>query len=285
MQRIILWIAAFVVIVSAGSCKKEMMNYEGSEGVYFAVQRASTSTGSDANGPYFNFTNLEFSKVKPDETTVNIKVAITGPLKAYDRPFRVEVNPDSTTARLGVHYKAVAPEVIIPANQTFAYVPVNLLRTPEMKTQIITLGLKLVPNQHFQLSFPEFDAIPGRTSFEGAVLQEFDASLHTIRINDFIVKPAIWPGSLTAANVETGSWGVFTEKKIRLMFQLMNLTYSDFASTETMPLVLQLVIASQCANYLIERFNAKDPVLEDDGRLMFIGAVPWTSKPGVKWVP
>jgi hypothetical protein len=279
MQRIILWIAAFVIIVAAPGCKKEMMSYEGVEGVYFAVQQKSTSIGKEADGPFFNFTNVEFAKFAGNEATVNVKVRITGPLKSYDRPFRVEINPDSTDGQLGVHYKALVSEVVIPANMEYAFVPVTLLRTADIATTVKRVGLRLVPNEYFKLSFPEWDAIPGRTYTDGPVPAEYDAGLHTLRVNDFIAKPAIWVGQLATDGTETGQWGVFTEKKIRLMMQLMNLAYTDFASVETMPLVLQFVLAAEMARYLIERNNAGDPVRETDGRLMYVSGVPWKSKP------
>ncbi len=69
------------------------------------------------------------------------------------------------------------------------------------------------------------------------------------------------------------------------MCQIMHLTYADFSSTATMPTVLSTLLASECAKYLIAQYNAGTPVLEDDGRLMFIGNVPWTSYVGVPWVP
>jgi hypothetical protein len=69
------------------------------------------------------------------------------------------------------------------------------------------------------------------------------------------------------------------------MCELMDLTYTDFASSETMPGILTGLIANTCARYLIEQFDAGKPVLEDDGRLMFIGNVPWTSYLGVPYVP
>lgn len=284
MQRITLWIAGFVLVLSSWGCKKEMMSYHGNEGVYFAVQRASNS-GPEASSPLYYYSNVEFAKVVPNETELNLKVMITGPIKDYDRFFAVEVNPDSTTGKEGVHYKPVVKEVKLPAGQSFAYIPVTFLRAADLKTKTVYLGLRLVANNYFSLAFPDWDAIPGRTSPEGPQPAKFDASLHTIRINDFIVKPNVWTGSITADNKETGSWGAFTEKKIRLMYEVMGLTYADFSSIETMPLVRQLLIATECGAYLIRQFNAGTPVLEDDGRLMFIGAVPWTSTIGVKWVP
>lgn len=284
MKQIILWATVIAFVLPMSACKKDMMGYEGVEGVYFAVQHGA-SYGNDKVWPYQPYTNLEFVKIPENEVTLNIKVMITGPVKNYDRIFKVEINPDSTTAQLGVHYKALPEGLLIPANQVVGYVPVTLKRSADLKTQKKTIGLKLVANENFGLSFPEWDAVPGYTSTTGAIVAEFDASLHTINLNDFMVQPAVWIGSIQAGNRESGQWGAFSQKKIELMCQLFNLTYADFNSAATMPSVLTSLIASECATFLIARYNAKDPVLEDDGRLMFIGNVPWTSYIGVAWVP
>lgn len=278
----LLRIAILTFLLPLMSCEKEMMDYEGAEGIYFAVQYGP-SYGNERVWPYQPSSDIEFVKIPANETIYQVKVMITGAVKDYDREFKVEINPDSTTAVLGVHYKALPGGLIIPANAISATVPVTLIRTPDLETAVKMIGLRLVANEHFKLSFPEWDAIPGYTSSSTPIVQEFDASLHTIRVNDFMVKPAVWIGSIQAENRESGQWGAFSRKKIELMFKLLDLTYADFSSTTTMPSVRSGLVASECARYLIERFNAGDPVLEDDGRLMFIGNVPWTSYIGVPW--
>lgn len=275
-------IAILTFLLPLVSCEKEMMDYKGAEGIYFAVQYGPTY-GSERTWPYYPFSDVEFVKLRGDETTYQVKVMITGGLKDYDRKFTVEINPDSTTAVLGVHYKALPEGLFIPANAISATVPVTLMRTADLENEVKTIGLRLVANENFKLSFPEWDAIPSYTSATGPIVQEFDAGLHTIRINDFMVKPAVWIGSIQEGNRESGQWGAFSRKKIALMCEIMNLTYVDFSSTATMPSVLSGLVSSECAKYLIERFNAGDPVLEDDGRLMYIGSVPWTSYVGVPW--
>lgn len=258
------------------------MSYQGAEGIYFAVQNRP-STGVENKSPFQPFTNVEFVKYTTNEATVDIKVMITGPSKTYDRTFKVEINPDSTTAQLGIHYEPLTTQLVVPANAFVAYVPVKLKRALDLQTQVKTLGLKLIPNEHFALAFPEWDAIPGYTSTSEPIVTKFNASLHTLRINDFIVQPAVWSGSIQPGNREAGPFGAFTRKKIELMFRLLNLTYDDFANSTIMPQVRINVIAQYCARYLIAQFNAGTPVLEDDGRLMFFDGVPWTSIIGVKY--
>lgn len=278
----LLRIAILTFLLPLMSCEKEMMDYKGAEGIYFAVQYGP-SYGNERVWPYWPSSDIEFVKLTANETTYQVKVMITGALKDYDRKFKVEINPDSTTAILGVHYKALPENLVIPAHAISATVPVTLMRTPDLEKEVKKVGLRLVANENFKLSFPEWDAIPGYTSSTSPIVREFDASLHTIRINDFMVQPAVWIGSIQAGNRESGQWGAFSRKKIELMCKLLDLSYADFGSTTTMPSVRSGLVASECATYLIARFNAGDPVLEDDGRLMFIGNVPWTSYIGVPW--
>lgn len=286
MKKIIYCLLPIAVVLFSASCKKkEMMGYEGMEGIYFAVQ-SGPSYYTTAQWPYVSYTNIEFVKQPKSVTeyTANIKVMITGPVKEYDRPFKVEINPDSTTAVSGVHYLPIPDNLVIPANATTAYVPVTVKRTADMATTNKRIGLRLVANAYFGLSFPEWKAIPGLgTSYLGAD-SAFDASLHTINANDVMVQPAVWYGTVVAGtNRETGSWGAFTRKKMELMCQLFNLTYQDFGSQTTMTLVLTNLIASEMTRYLVNQFNAGTPVKEDDGRLMWCGSVPWTSYIGVPY--
>jgi len=274
-------ISSFAAVTLFTSCEKELMSYEGSEGVYFAVQWG-TSYGTDKTWPYMPFSNLEFVKVVGNETTVQLKVMVTGPVKDYDRKFSVAINPDSTTAQKGVHFNDLPAECTIKANEWFTYVPVVVKRSADLKTSVKKIGIKLVASKDLALSFPAFDAVAGFTS--GTVVPTFDATMHTINISDFIVKPAVWTGSVNAQNKEAGLWGAFSEKKLNLICERFNLTYNDFMSTTTMPSVLQYLIYQTMSRYLIELYQMGTPVLEDDGRLMWFSGCTWESSPGVPWV-
>jgi len=285
MLRTIYYLILLALVLPSVSCKKEMMQYEGMEGVYFAVQ-SGPSYAAPASWPYRPYTNIEFVKYPNSvtEEAVNIKVMITGPMKDYDRPFKVEINPDSTTAQVNVHYLPFPGTFIIPANSIFGYIPVTVKRTPDLLVENKKIGLRLVANEHFGLAFPDWKAISGLGATSLGNDTAFNATLHTINVNDLMVQPVIWRGSVVVGtNRETGSWGAFSRKKMELMCQIFNLTYQDFASETTMTLVLTNLIASEMTRYLINQFNAGTPVKEDDGRLMWCGSVPWTSIIGVPY--
>lgn len=285
MLRIICYSLLLALVLPSASCKKEMMGYEGMEGVYFAVQ-SGPYWAAPSSWAYRPYTNIEFVKYpnNVNEASASLKVMITGPVKNYDRPFRVEINPDSTTAQAGVHYLPFGETFIIPADSIYGYIPVTLKRTPDMLVENKKLVLRLVANEHFGLAFPDWKAIPGHAATNIGADTAFNATLHTININDLMVQPAVWRGSVVAAtNKETGSWGAFTRKKMELMCQLFNLKYEDFSSEATMTFVLTNLIASEMTRYLVNQFNAGTPVKEDDGRLMWCGSVPWTSIVGVPY--
>jgi len=285
MKKIIYSLIVLAAGLALGSCKKEMMNYEGMEGIYFAV-RSGPDYAAPSSWPYHSYTNIEFVKYNSSvkELTANIKVMITGAVKDYDRPFLVEINPDSTTAQAGVHFLPLPETLVIPANSVEGYIPVTLKRTADLMTQAKKIGLRLIANEHFGLAFPEWKAIPDLgTSYVGADTA-FDATLHTINVSDLMVQPTIWYGQVVAGTKkETGSWGAFTRKKIELMCKLFNLKYEDFGSSQTMTLLLTQLITQEMTRYLTDQFNAGTPIKEDDGRLMWVGAVPWTSYVGVPY--
>ncbi|RZL15847.1 MAG: DUF4843 domain-containing protein [Pedobacter sp.] len=281
MKKLFLYILAIQIFAAVG-CKKEDMSYKGTEGVYFAVQFGKP-TFSLNYWPYMPYSKVEFVSLAADVVDFPIKVMITGPIKDYDRTFRIAVNPDSTTAILGQHYDAIQEEWKIPAGAVSTNITVHFKRTPDLEVNQVTLGLRIVPTKDFVSSFPEWDALPQLS--EGDVIPKFDAGMHTLRINDIMVQPVVWPGSLQPGNRESGLFGVFTKRKMQFLIDNLGLKYEDFASTETMPQARYLLVASDATLILKQRLEIKDPVLEEDGRLMFIGSVPWTSIIGVPYKP
>ena len=271
----------FLPIVLALGCKKEMMSYEGSIGVYFAVQHGD-SYFNESVWPFSPTTTINFVSTDSSELTCQLKVMITGPTANHDRHFELRVNEDSTTAVLGTHYTALPTSIVMPAGATTAYIPVHLIRTTDLQEKERTLCIQLVASEDFDLAFTEFHAPPELTA--GPVVPVFDASMHTIHMNDLLVQPTVWIGSIQEAGRESGQWGAFSRKKMDLITEVTGIAYSEFNSKETMPSVRSNLVTQQMQQYLLNKFNEGDPVLEDDGRLMWMGAVPWTSYVGVPWV-
>lgn len=263
------------------ACKKELMSYNGIEGIYFSVRHGNTIQLS--LNPYQPYTKVEFVKTTKVDTTITLHVMVTGPTKPYDRPFNIEVITDSTTAEVNKHYSPIQLQHSIPANSHETYISIKLLRSADLKSTSKQLTIRLLPSDQLGLSFPHWDAIPGLTSNTGSILSGYDGSIHKILFDDVLAKPAIWSGLVLNQTLEAGNWGEFSEKKMLLMCEIMDLTYNSFESSETMPSILTSLITREMAAYLVERFNEGNPVLEEDGRLMYFSGVPWSSNIGVPY--
>jgi hypothetical protein len=172
--------------------------------------------------------------------------------------------------------------VILEAGKMEATIPVTLVRKPEMKNQLVKLQIKLVENEFFSLIFKSWDNPKDLTS--GTVYNGFDASRHNIICSDILVKPANWIGSFDATTKkEKSAFGEFSAKKFLLIQSVMGYQYSDFMSSTTMTIGVQYAISRYMSNYLVGKYKAHTPVLEDDGRLMWFEYCPWSSYAGVPW--
>ncbi len=264
----------------AASCTKEMMDYVGPESIYFAVRDGNT-TMSATGWPYVPYTKVEFVKTTADNILANILIRATGESKTYDRTVNIEVVADSSNAVEGTHF-TMPHSVILEAGKMEATIPVTLVRKPEMKNQLVKLQIKLVENEFFSLIFKSWDNPKDLTS--GTVYNGFDASRHNIICSDILVKPANWIGSFDATTKkEKSAFGEFSAKKFLLIQSVMGYQYSDFMSSTTMTIGVQYAISRYMSNYLVGKYKAHTPVLEDDGRLMWFEYCPWSSYAGVPW--
>ena len=93
------------VILSFLGCEKEMMDYEGKDGVYFCVQEVPPSLfGNPEIWAHIDTTLLPFSMLLENDTTVWLKVRVMGPVMGSDRYFTVTVIDSLTTATVGEDY-------------------------------------------------------------------------------------------------------------------------------------------------------------------------------------
>lgn len=274
-----------VAFAMAGCKKVELKDYDGKEGVYFYVQYGNPAYDTTYWTAH-SYTPVNFANIIGDRYETKFRVMITGRVKDYDRTFRVGIDADSTTAVEGVHYEPFPTECTVKAGWTYGDVQVTLLRSEDISKEMKKLRLKLIPSEDFDISFDVWYKLSGMLPLDPDDM-DFDPTYHEIRMSDFLSKPPVWSGGYydQPGDQEMGRFGVFTEKKFRLMCELMELTYDDFTSEETMPDARQQVIQNFMTQYLQRLYDAGTPVLEEDGRLMWFMGVSWTSIVGVPWVP
>ncbi len=264
------------------SCEKELMDYEGEDCLYFDVRRGS-SWITPSKWAHYDFSEISFGSLIPDEVEMSFKVMASGMPKNYDRAFTVTVNPDSTTAIAGSDYDNFQEEGVIKAGESSTTLTIKVHRTERMNGDTLLLQLQLHENEHFKLKYDGFG--DASRYYEQTLNPMFsynkNAGVHNLFIYDVLARPATWSGNDATG---LGLFGKFSAKKFRLMMELTGTTFEEYASSETMPRVRQQAIGQLMAKYLLEKAAAHDPVLDEDGTMMYFMALS-TLDPAAAWAP
>ena len=97
----------------------------------------------------------------------------------------------------------------------------------------------------------------------------------------------LWPnladGSAEQRRLRKWVLGVF-QGKLELFCEYFNLTYDDFNDADKMPSVFRKQIYITISKVLIKALEEGNPILEEDGRLMWVNTCPWKSIPGVPYI-
>jgi hypothetical protein len=248
------------------SCEKSLMSFEGEDTLYFDVRRGAAWISPSRWAHQF-YSTVEFGNIAGDVDTLAIKVMSTGTPKSYDRPFEVTINKDSTTATEGSDFELVKDNYAIKANQDSAVVRVVFNRTNHIDNDTVKLQLQLHENEYFKLGFNNFDE-DGHYSPDQNLSFDYnrDASIHNIFIYDVLIRPSTWMGNDVTG---FGLFGKYSIKKYRLMMKITNTTIQDFSSSATMPSARATAICEKMSLYLLDKAKAKEPVLDEDGTMMY----------------
>lgn len=265
-----------LVLFMCASCEKSLMSYEGAESIYFSMQK----NANPEENVYLPDASINLMNLVGDEVSYGLNVMITGDAKDYDRPYRVGVVADKTTAEAGVDF--VLPEGgVIKAGQISDSLYVKLIKNDKLQDTEVTLCVQVLPNEHFSTNFSQF-------GHDGREYNVFDPRVYNLTFTSMMSKPYWWESYSESNPIENGNLGYFTAKKITLINELYNLTYADWldddeGGTGMMNLTRVQVIYKKFARYLIEQYKNRTPVQEADGRLMWVTGCPWESIVGQPW--
>ena len=265
-----------VMLAFFTACEKSLMTYEGPESIYFSMQK----NANPEEDIYLPDASINLMNQVGSEVEYGLNVVVTGEPKDYDRSYRVGVVADSTTAVVGVDY--ILPEGgVIKAGQVSDSLYVKLLKNDELQKKSVRLYVQVLPNEHFSTNFTQF-------GHDGREYNVFDPRVYDLTFTSMMTKPYWWESYSTSNQVENGNLGYFTSKKISLINELYSLTYADWLKTDeggtgAMNLTRVKVIYKKFALYLIDQYKNHTPVLEEDGRLMWVIGCPWESVVGQAW--
>lgn len=265
----LLCLLAGISFLSTG-CEQEMMSFEGKDCLYFNVRRGAAWIDPDLWGHQF-FTAVAFGNIIGDESEVSLKIMASGSIKDYDRPFQVVIVKDSTQVTENIDFIGLQQDFVIKAGEISADVNFTALRSQAQMDDTLQLQLQIVPGEHFITNHTAFGDHPNTYEAEknSAFAGNKDASIHNIFFYDVLTQPTGWWGADTGG----GLFGKFSAKKYRLMMELTGTTIADYATKQTMPSPRATAIGQQMATYLLEKAKAHEPVLDEDGTMMFFMAV------------
>ncbi|KIO74606.1 hypothetical protein TH53_25440 [Pedobacter lusitanus] len=249
MKKIIYSLSALLTLVTAGSCKKQLMTYEGLPDIYFnEAARLPAYSGEVLT----DSTVLSFSLALAKDSVKNIVVAVTGAPADHDREYSLTINSASTAVE-GTHYTPIPKTLTIKKNKLLDTIPVKFFRTTDLRTRTVTLLLDLQANSNFvnQMNNKVLDKQTGKVK---------SFITYRIYVNDMLKKPKLW---------FDGYLGVFTQKKLNLIMEILKITPAYLDATAS--LGEQGAYGGYMQRYLNEMKTAGQTIYEDDGTEMMMG--------------
>lgn len=240
--------AAALAAILPLSCTDSLETYSGEAGIYFAMRVESSAVNTDTL--YCETSSLPFIVTDADRAVFNLKVKILGAVSDRDRQISIEVVPEETDA-LAEDYDPLLPGYTLPAGAVFGSIPITFHRTASLEGQERRLTVRLIGNNDFALPI---------TLWKNSSDEYVNVVKHTIIISDKYVQ---LPG------YAEGFFGPFSEKKMKLLLEVLGLEISDF--NEEMPYTQAKAYGQKFDRYLKEQKAAGNTIYEDDGTEMTAG--------------
>ena len=260
-KNILLVLALWVV---AGACeKKEIPMFTTDDaGIYF--QRVTSYIYGSTTENYGD--SVAYSFVSAQATAKSVVLSATvrtmGKVADYDRPFKVVVDQEGTTAIEGKHYEVNLDTVVVPAGASTAYVRVRFFRTSDMMEKAIRLALRLEENEYFKCYFPEYK----NTNAYAAKGVQIRGDLFAFSLSEMYSEPRYWNRQ---GKKYLGEW---TSKKYLVVNAVCGLSDEDWddaglaGAKVTLGRLSFFAIAVQ--KYLQEQADADTPEVDSDGKYM-----------------
>lgn len=233
-----------IFVLALVACKeKEIETFEDESSLFFFRNIYNTNSKDVLQHDSTSYSFFLGGSIQMD--TIWLDVLLTGTPASMDRPFLiVQSNAgESGAAIAGVHYVAfdnsyVASQMVMPANQVVATIPIIMTRTSEMDTEEFRLDLEIMPNAYF------VQGIKDRTKY-------------TVKITAKATKPANWD----APNNYKATFGEWGQEKMRFIIEYVGYNTFDEVLITDYRYYLQLKAREKLAEY--EATNG--PIYEADG--------------------
>ena len=261
--RIILF--ALISFPFLWSCdKKEIPVFASDDaGIYF--QRLTNAVYGSTTEYYGDSTDFSFAGTNAYYTShvLYAPVLTMGKVVDYDRPFKVVVDMEETTAVEGKDFEIELDSLVIKAGTNKAEVPVRIIRTETLLEKTLKIVLRLQENEHFKCYLETYK----NTNLYTAKGEQISGVRYVFTFNEMYTQPNFWKNY-----AEKDYFGEWTAKKYQVVNQVCGLTPIDWQYANYYGYKMQSArlpfFARTVRIYLQEQADAGNPVTDSDGKYM-----------------
>ena len=246
------YIFLLVVVLSFLGCEKEMMDYEGKDGVYFSVQEVPPSLyGNPEIWAHMDTTLIPFSLLLENDSTVRLKVRVMGDVVNYDRYFTVSVVDSLTTALVNEDYAPLEERYMIAAGERDGFVEFTGFGQAKMLDSTYYVTLQLMENEYFSLPMDVWRPLEDKDYTK----EIQNVVRHVVGLSDEVFMPKAWT---------VNYFGPYSKKKVKLLCEMFGLKMADFDNVIEMDMERQRTYAQGLDKYLKEMEAKGQTVYEDE---------------------
>ena len=261
--RIILF--ALISFPFLWSCNKKEIPVFASDdaGIYF--QRLTNAVYGSTTEYYGDSTDFSFAGTNAYYTShvLYAPVLTMGKVVDYDRPFKVVVDMEETTAVEGKDFEIELDSLVIKAGTSKAEVPVRIIRTETLLEKTLKIVLRLQENEHFKCYLETYK----NTNLYTAKGEQISGVRYVFTFNEMYTQPNFWKNY-----AEKDYFGEWTAKKYQVVNQVCGLTPIDWQYANYYGYKMQSArlpfFARTVRIYLQEQADAGNPVTDSDGKYM-----------------
>lgn len=248
-MKILQYMAVVVLIICTSCQKEEIKTYQGVNNIYFSPAWVPIVPGAKLTDSLY--VSFVFETNSVNEMVVKIPVRVQGRFSETERMYQVELGAASS-AEEGVDISPVSGTHTFKANQEVDTLQLSIYRHEVLKSETKYAEINLLPSSDFSTELEE--NIINESTGEGISCLTF-----RLYFNDILGVQKNW---------SVGYLGTYSEKKLRLISEVMDLPLNYF-SGDISPSVKQVrYIAKTMQIYLDEQAANGTPVLEEDGTPM-----------------
>ena len=247
------------------SCdKKEIPVFASDDaGIYF--QRLTNAVYGSTTEYYGDSTDFSFAGANAYYRShmLYAPVLTMGKVVDYDRPFKVVVDMEETTAVEGKDFEIELDSLVIKAGTSKAEVPVRIIRTETLLEKTLKIVLRLQENEHFKWYLETYK----NTNLYTAKGEQISGVRYVFTFNEMYTQPNFWKNY-----AEKDYFGEWTAKKYQVVNQVCGLTPIDWQYANSYGYKMQSArlpfFARTVRIYLQEQADAGNPVTDSDGKYM-----------------